>query len=681
MWDTNAVDIAQQTHLEILRDCGTMTPGEVISYRSPLPASDCLEGLYIDDHITVQLVPNRKQRKHQPPKKFRNEEIVEASRNQYKKLAIPVSEKKQFTRVYSFQAWGTHVDSQSGRVGTPKEKLKQLERLLVDVCQLPRVSQKLLQRTLGLVVHPCMHQRILMSLLQDAYSWVEKLSVKGPSRLPASVREELLTLALALPLCHSNIKWQVSCRVGASDASLSGGGRAATLTLPAIAQTLYRFSVHKGEQVKLDWARGALCPPSSMTHAPSELEELMNEHTWNTTHKCKSAHRQHINLLEMKMVKAELCDLVHQSNLPARHVLLVDSRVCAGAWGKGRSSSRQLNRILRQMVGWTLVGRKSLHLIWVGTHMNPADHPSRGAKIPEPKPDAPVYHKIFGDQGPKIFKRISNKKIHQIALKCLDSPDPNLDYHTMHLKKPLGEHPSLSSWKCKEIFAGKGCLTQTFKDRGKFCVLRPVELFKHGRPDPSQDILNDRTFAKLISEAREPRQIWHFGMPCSSFSLMQNMNKGTRSKDQPEGDGSLEREILGNELAKRTYYLCMVLQEHGNFFTIENPRTSLAWYLKELKHLESQERVIIVDFDQCEYGLKIPSTDGSEGLAKKATRIMGNLPHLDILSRSCSRNHPHIQVIGGVRTASGWKRRSELAGAYPKALCSQYHRCCEKMFQ
>ena len=63
MGDLNAVDIAQQTHLEILRDCGVMSPSEVIAYRSPLPASPCLEGLYIDDHITIQVVPNRKLRR------------------------------------------------------------------------------------------------------------------------------------------------------------------------------------------------------------------------------------------------------------------------------------------------------------------------------------------------------------------------------------------------------------------------------------------------------------------------------------------------------------------------------------------------------------------------------------------------------------------------------------------
>ena len=60
MGDLNAVDIAQQTHLEILKDSGCMQPHEVLSYGHPLPAEQCLEGLYIDDHITMQIVPKKK---------------------------------------------------------------------------------------------------------------------------------------------------------------------------------------------------------------------------------------------------------------------------------------------------------------------------------------------------------------------------------------------------------------------------------------------------------------------------------------------------------------------------------------------------------------------------------------------------------------------------------------------
>ena len=47
-----------------------------------------------------------------------------------------------------------------------------------------------------------------------------------------------------------------------------GGGRACTITTPEIAQTLYRYAVHKGEAVRLDWEHGALAPPSEMSPAP-----------------------------------------------------------------------------------------------------------------------------------------------------------------------------------------------------------------------------------------------------------------------------------------------------------------------------------------------------------------------------------------------------------------------------
>ena len=678
MGDLNAVDIAQQTHLEILRDCGVMSPSEVIAYRSPLPASPCLEGLYIDDHITIQVVPNRKLRRASKSVAFRDDEINHASRERYAKLGIPISKKKQFTKEYSFQAWGTSVDSVTGRVGTPMLKLKQLEGLLLDVCQLPKISQKLLQKTLGLLVHPCMHQRLIMSLLQEAYLFVNKLGSTGPAKLPKSVREELLLVGLLLPLCHSNVRWPVSSRIGASDASLKGGGRAVTLASNSVAQTLYRFSVHRGESVRLDWQKGALAPPSSMCAAPSELEELMNEHIWNTTHKCSFGHRQHINILEMKMVKAELQDLVMKDPDPARHVLLVDSRVCAGAWSKGRSSSKQLNRILRQMLGWALIGQKSLHLVWVKSEKNPADHPSRGCKIPEPPKEKPVASKISSCIHPEFHKRLSNRKIHRIAKTRMHSEHKD-ETASLPVSNP-DVHPAVSKWQFREIFSGKGCLSQLFKDRSMFGVLPPFELLQNGKPSEQHDILNDKTYNRLIQDAKKPQQIWHFGMPCGSFSLMQNMNGGTRSALNPEGDNSLKRERIGNEIANRTYYLCRILLEHGNFFTIENPKTCWAWHLKSMKTLQQLPRVEGVVFDQCCYGLKIPDEKGILGLAKKPTRVIGNLPFLSQLHRQCKCTQKHVQIIGGVRTKNGWVRRSQLAGAYPRGLCSQYHRCCEKMF-
>ena len=52
------------------------------------------------------------------------------------------------------------------------------------------------------------------------------------------------------------------------------------------------------------------------------------------------------------MVKAELQDLVTQDSTPARHVLLVGSQVCAGAWSAARSSSKKLKMLGGVGFGW-----------------------------------------------------------------------------------------------------------------------------------------------------------------------------------------------------------------------------------------------------------------------------------------------------------------------------------------
>ena len=107
------------------------------------------------------------------------------------------------------------------------------------------------------------------------------------------------------------------------------------------------------------------------------------------------------------------------------------------------------------------------------------------------------------------------------------------------VKKPSGEepsrHPAVQSWSFKEIFGGNAHLTSTFKQRGVLNVKPPLELMSRGKPVESQNILNDAVFKQLCREAQQPRQLWHFGFPCGSFSIMQNMNKGTRTKNNPLG--------------------------------------------------------------------------------------------------------------------------------------------------
>ena len=179
-------------------------------------------------------------------------------------------------------------------------------------------------------------------------------------------------------------------------------------------------------------------------------------------------------------------------------------------------------------------------------------------------------------------------------------------------------------------------------------------------------------FNDLLTQTKEPNQLWHFGLPCASFSILQHSNGGTRRSGNPRGDGSLTREVLGNELLRRTLILILSLVEHGNHWTLENPASSYVWLMPEMKKCRRQLNYTEVVFDQCAYGLKLKDTSGRYGPCRKRTRVIGNLPVLSGLEKSCGCKIPHVHAVGGIKTKTGWRRRSELAGHYPRALCKAY---------
>lgn len=238
----------------------------------------------------------------------------------------------------------------------------------------------------------------------------------------------------------------------------------------------------------------------------------------------------------------------------------------------------------------------------------------------------------------------------------------------------------MKHWTFKEVFAGTAHLTKVFRSRGHFNVSEPIELYKRGKINLDHDILNDKAFDRLCQEAARPKQYWHFGFPCGSFSLLQNLNKGTRSRSNLMGNGSVKREVVGNTIMLRTLKLCQILHNNGSFFTLENPLSSYAWKTPAMLTLFKRCACKIVHFDQCQYGLRIPATENTSGLALKPTTMAGTLPFLHLLGRRCQKNHEHVAVIGGVRHKGKWRKRSELAGSYPFRLCQAIAKAFEQSF-
>lgn len=667
MGDLNAVDIAQQTHLEILKDCGCMDPSSTLSYRSPVPPSHFLEGLYIDDHITVQILPNRASRL--PRDKCRDEEVLAASRANYKALEIPTSSKKSFTKEPDFVAWGTQVSNQSGRVGAPLKKLAQISALIGQVLGLGAVSKKVMQQTLGLLIHPMMHQRCCMSVLYEAFSWTDGLSSKGRFCIPPGVREELIMVALLVPFLHTNIRWPISQRISATDASSTCGGRASTWTPQYVADTLFRFAVHHGEYVRLDWQDRLLVPDSQMTGASPEIENLMMEHFWQTTDICSFKRRQHINVLELLMIKRELVAATKNTSSPLRLVNLCDSRVALGSFGKGRSSSKQLNRILRSCIGWSLAGRKQLHNLWVRTDKNPSDFPSRHRVIPSPKPLSELSVSILGRDATEVQRPKSDRCMWGRALDSTPGAD-------LRVSKEMRHHPAITHWTFREVFCGKPCLSQMFSKTTSFTVGAPIEAYVGKRMCPGHGFFNDGAFRQLLLEAGRGKQIWHFGLPRSCFSCPR-----ISSQEAPLDSRQLRLQQQCNELLRRVLQICEVLVLSGSYFTFENPASSSVWSLPDLLSFGNQFEITQAILDQCQYGLQIRAATGQLGFARRCTRFWGNLPGLGTISLRCAGGHEHVQVIGGVRDRHGWVKRSTLAGFYPERLCHRYALLCAALFE
>lgn len=231
---------------------------------------------------------------------------------------------------------------------------------------------------------------------------------------------------------------------------------------------------------------------------------------------------------------------------------------------------------------------------------------------------------------------------------------------------PGGERPKeirrstsarTSDLRFVELFAGTGRLAAAVEEVLGPGSAVPLDLWA------GWDILTDEGFSEAVELAA--RATWvHCAPPCATFSRARRPPlRPLRSEAKPEGFGS-ERTELANEMVRRTMALTRVAEDHGHFWSIENPESSLMWELAKIKKLLKSAHV--VNFDQCAYG----------GPGRKATRFVTNASWLCGLTRRCEEVavHSHVTLAGTVedpRACDGsrvW--RTTLAAEYPEALCS-----------
>ena len=472
-----------------------------------------------------------------------------------------------------------------------------------------------------------------------------------------------------------------------------------------------------------------------MTRVHGEVQELLCSHYWHFS-RFQKYHARHVNLQELRALLNELWHQASGVHGNIRLLNLCDSRVVVGAWAKGRSSSRRLNALIKRAVGPSLCSRVSIINLWVDTHHNPGDAPSRQTPLSPPAPLPPwarenldredldffeeqhtqyirkcnaaaranvvtddaklkvknfVCRKTFFPKLPSTGAIVDVPKATSIDIPVSRSSDTyasaSRHYPSSHASDSLGDgrgnlrvpnidnnihnKPSCnihSEWTFREIFCGKAGLSKSMKRAG-FTVAPPFDAYIAGHYRRDYDILDETTYHKLCELAKLPYQLWHFGVPCESFSLLNvNLNGGSRTAAMPEGNGSLPREVKGNMILNRVLGLVKIINSAGSKWSIENPHSSFLFKQAKVRELLGQRLVFEVVLDQCEYGLTFPDCHEHQR-CKKTTRIIGNIQNLYLLDLKCKGDHQHVHAIGSVMTPHGSQKRSRLAGAYPLRLC------------
>eukprot|EP00971_Amphidinium_carterae_P033124 652048-Amphidinium_carterae.1 len=173
--------------------------------------------------------------------------------------------------------------------------------------------------------------------------------------------------AIGLPAFRSAQTWEDAARrvLGITNASDK------QQWVQAIVSGLFRKATHKGSDVRL--STNTLMKPHIFPR-----QSLSAAHfSWKVRLSFELGG-QHINVLELRAADAGVrYYLRSRDRLGSRCLLALDSQVCLGVLVKGRSSSRQLNHVLRLYNCSVLLGHLLMFYVYVATNQNPADRPSR----------------------------------------------------------------------------------------------------------------------------------------------------------------------------------------------------------------------------------------------------------------------------------------------------------------
>ena len=398
MGDLCAVEFAQSSHLGVVLQCGGIHPRELLRLRSPMPRGPFMGGIVIDDLVLMERVLRSSSETASVAS-----QRLDAIKEKYQKVGLPVNLKKEFVDATSARFWGAEVDGKAGIVRPNSFRVWPLMLVTLRVCCLGIASISLLESLCGSWISVLMFRRRTLSVLNEIFGALHcGLAQNEVIRLSEGLKDELLAVVVLGTLSYVNLRAEVLPTFRATDAS-DWGLAAVSADLPAeVAKETLRFSLSRSMWSKLLPPGKAWMKQKGMLNHEEELpsDECYDTHPlwellarslvfvaeWRKPH----SRAVHINVAELAAhLKEEkkLCKR-HQS---FRCLYGLDSQVSLGALVKGRSSSRCLNRLLQRSL-LPMFGSDAYSGVgFLPSAINRADAPTRDRGIEPPDMSPPVW--------------------------------------------------------------------------------------------------------------------------------------------------------------------------------------------------------------------------------------------------------------------------------------------------
>ena len=249
MGDSLAVEIAQQAHFNVLsRLCGAMLSSEVLQYRKPVPRSDFVELLAIDDHVGIQRLPIS-QFKKSPP--LRDTCIFKKAESAYKRVGLIQQEKKRKRYLRQATVLGCDFDGEKGIAMAPRSRIQILSQIILIVAARGSCTPKILSILTGCWVHIFLFRRALFSVMDAVFKDGLNRPRHVPFLLSRQCRNELQLMSVLGFVALSDLRVSHSPHLYSTDASPTGGAVVRTHIGTSASAELWRHTEQKGFYTRL----------------------------------------------------------------------------------------------------------------------------------------------------------------------------------------------------------------------------------------------------------------------------------------------------------------------------------------------------------------------------------------------------------------------------------------------